>query len=411
VLENLDSITLSKSVPACELLKNQLRDVALAEIKLVDSQKEQHRLLKKSQNFLIEGLGVGPDFPMRIIAEIVSADEMADEDVLAKAQYFIEEGADIIDIGISKSAPARVKELVELLRNINVPLSIDTMEAKNLSAALDSGVDLILSLDKELLEIVPHTDIPVVIVPGRGKFNGFQDKLIELNENIELARAKGFSRIISDPILEPIGYGLSESINAYRELGRRGEVPLLMGVGNVTELSDADSIGINAILAGVAMECGVSLLFTTEASDKTRGSIRELKTASQMMFLAKSRKTTPKDLGIDLLTFKEKNRALKPCLPKSKYVKAKIGGKTQDPLGDFTIYVDGEKIVVVHSKSGVTDVSVEGTTAVKICESIIRLGLVSDMGHATYLGRELEKAEIALRTGRSYVQDDPLFKS
>jgi dihydropteroate synthase len=54
---------------------------------------------------------------------------------------------------------------------------------------------------------------------------------------------------------------------------------------------------------------------------------------------------------------------------------------------------------------------VEGTTAVKICESIIRLGLVSDMGHATYLGRELEKAEIALRTGRSYVQDDPLFKS
>jgi dihydropteroate synthase-like protein len=331
--------------------------------------------------------------------------------VLAKAEYFIEEGADIIDIGISKSAPARVKELIELLRNINVPLSVDTMEAENIIAAIDSGVDLILSLDKELLERVPHTDIPVVIVPGRGKFNGFQDKLIALNENIKLARARGFSRIISDPILEPIGYGFAESINTYRELGRMGEVPLLMGVGNVTELSDADSIGINAILAGIAMECGVSLLFTKEASDKTRGSIRELKTASQMMFLTKSHKTTPKDLGIDLLTFKEKRRVLKSRLPKSKRVKAKIGVKKQDPLGDFTIHVDFEKIVAAHSKSGVTDVSVEGTKAVEICDTILRLGLVSDRGHAFYLGRELEKAEIALRTGRSYVQDDPLFKS
>ncbi len=184
-----------------------------------------------------------------------------------------------------------------------------------------------------------------------------------------------------------------------------------MGLGNVTELTDADSIGINAILAGIAMECGVSLLFITEASDKTRGSVRELKTASQMMFLAKSRKTTPKDLGIDLLTFKEKRRALKSRLPKSKPVKAKIGVKKQDSLGDFTIHVDFEKIVAVHSKSGVTDVSVEGTKAVEICDTILRLGLVSDMGHATYLGRELEKAEIALRTGRSYVQDELLFKS
>lgn len=410
VLENLESVTLSKTIPACELLKTRLKEVAISEIDIVDSQNERNLLLKKPGNFLIGGLGVGPDFPMRVIAEIVSADEISDEDVRAKAEYYIKEGADIIDIGISKSDPARVGELVKLLRDLNVTLSVDSMQKDNIRAALESGVNLILSLDKELLENVSPTDTPVVIVPGRGKFDGFESKLAALTENIEFAKDSGFTNIIADPILEPIGCGLVEAINSYRELGRIGEVPLLMGVGNVTELTDADSIGINATFAGIAMECAVSLLFTTEASNKTRGSVRELKSASQMMFLAKSRGTTPKDLGIDLLIYKEKRKAVSASIPVTKIKKAITGKKKQDSAGDFTIYIDAERIIAVHSKDGVSDFSVEGTSARDISDTILRQRLISDMNHASYLGRELEKAETALRTGRSYVQDEALFK-
>jgi dihydropteroate synthase-like protein len=409
VLENLKSITLSKSVPACELLKTKLREAALSEIKRVDSKNERNRLLKRQGNFLIGSVGVGPDFPMRVIAEIVSADKLTDEDVLAKAKYYIKEGADIIDIGISKSVSTRVKELIQLLRHLNVPLSVDSMEAENIIAAIESGVDLILSLDEELLKKIKPTDTPVVIVPGKEKFERFNDRLVALNENIKLAKDRGFSNIVVDPILEPIGYGLADSINVYSELGKKGEIPLLMGVGNLTELTDADSIGINAILAGIAMECCVSLLFTTEASDKTRGSVGELKMASNMMFLAKSRGTIPKDRGIDLLTFKEKRRALMSPPTKTKRMKAKTGVKKQDSLGDFTIHLETDKIVAVHSKNGRFDVAVEGTSARDICDTILRLRLVADMGHASYLGRELEKAETALRMRRSYKQDESLF--
>ena len=93
----------------------------------------------------------------------------------------------------------------------------------------------------------------------------------------------------------------------------------------------------------------------------------------------------------------------------SRRVKAEPGVKKPDSLGDFTIHVEEDKLVALHLKAGRADVAVEGTSAKDICDTIIRLGLVSEMSHASYLGVELEKAEVALRTGRSYVQDETLF--
>jgi len=52
---------------------------------------------------------------------------------------------------------------------------------------------------------------------------------------------------------------------------------------------------------------------------------------------------------------------------------------------------------------------IRGKTAEEICDEIIERGLISDIEHAAYVGRELQKAEIALRTGRSYLQEKELF--
>jgi dihydropteroate synthase len=41
-----------------------------------------------------------------------------------------------------------------------------------------------------------------------------------------------------------------------------------------------------------------------------------------------------------------------------------------------------------------------------ILNAIFELELVSSTAHAGYLGRELKQAEIALKLGRSYAQDD-----
>ncbi|RMF89791.1 MAG: dihydropteroate synthase-like protein [Methanobacteriota archaeon] len=409
VLRNIEGLELSKTLPACVLLKDKLQKEALKEIERIDSAAARKRLLKRPGNMLIGGLPVGRDFPMRVIAEVVDADRRSDGDVLERARYYIREGVDIIDVGLSKKAPSRVKELIKLLRRLKVPLSVDTMEAENIEAAIEAGADLILSLDRTLIEKLQPTDTPVVIVPGRETFKDPRERLAALEANMEIARDRGFRNLIADPILEPIGSGLADSISAYRELGAKGTVPMLMGVGNVTELTDADSIGMNAALAGVAMECGVSLLFTTEASHKTRGAVRELKRASQMMALARSRKTMPKDLGIDLLVHKEKTRALGEPAIKARRVRAKRGVSRRDSLGDFTILLEEDKILAVHSKEGKADLIVEGNSARDICDTILQRGLVSELGHAMYLGRELEKAEIALKTGRGYVQEEDVF--
>ena len=57
----------------------------------------------------------------------------------------------------------------------------------------------------------------------------------------------------------------------------------------------------------MAQEAGASIIFTSEDSDKTRGSIREMRRATEMMILARDRPYA-KDLGIDLLVLKEKRR-------------------------------------------------------------------------------------------------------
>ena len=74
----------------------------------------------------------------------------------------------------------------------------------------------------------------------------------------------------------------------------------MMGAGNATELIDADAKGANAILSGIASELSIELLLTTEASEKTKGSVSQLSKATRLMFASKIRNHPPKDLGIEI---------------------------------------------------------------------------------------------------------------
>ena len=52
---------------------------------------------------------------------------------------------------------------------------------------------------------------------------------------------------------------------------------------------------------------------------------------------------------------------------------------------------------------------IKGRTTRDVYQTIIRKCLISNYDHAAYLGKELEKAFIALKLDRSYVQDEDLF--
>ena len=65
------------------------------------------------------------------------------------------------------------------------------------------------------------------------------------------ALVSGGMRFRIDPIIEPIGFGFAASLGRYLDTRRRyPDVEIMMGVGNLSELTDVDSAGINVLLAG-----------------------------------------------------------------------------------------------------------------------------------------------------------------
>ncbi len=390
VLSQADYIEFSHTIPACQLLSTKKYEEAV---------KKANELEKNAgYKFKLRDLKIGGNSMMKLMGEIADATSMQREELQRIACDFIAQGVDIIDIGVAMDAtPSEVINSVDAVYHLKTPISIDTLDPDLILAVLETiDIDMVLSLNSDGLKAagkaIADQGTAAVIIPD--------SDLESLQKNIRLAQEIGIENIIADPVLRPIGDGLMDSLVAYHSFRQKSDLPLFFGVGNVTELIDADSIGINAILAGVAMELDASILFTPQYSAKTSGSISELKTAAQMMLLARDRCTPPKDLGLDLLVVKEKRHRTSD-IEINKPIKAKPHAARQDPKGFFNIALQDGKIIANHE-----DVSIIGTSAKAICDTISDLELVSLMEHAAYLGRELMKAELALRFGRSYAQDD-----
>ena len=404
VVSFADKVDFSTTIPACELLTNVRRDMALDTVEKIET--NSNPLMHIGQ------MKLGGDARMKVMAEIVDATGLDTQVLSDRIISFIKKGADIIDLGASLNAtPADVERAIKTAHKVSsissIPISIDTLDPELLSRALDIGVDMILSLNSTNISTigrrVADSGVAAVVIPDTGA--GIES----LVKNIKLAQDAGITRIIADPVLDPIGHGVAGSIVRYHEFNQKyPDIPLFFGVGNVTELIDVDSAGVNAAFSGIAADVGASILFTPEFSNKTQGSILELKTASNMMILSQKRNSSPKDLGIDLLVMKEKRRRKDLLIP-ADATKAKGSGLWRvDPAGCVRIGISpdvdggsGGKILAQHK-----DACVVGENASEVLDTLIDMGLVSTLGHAGYLGRELKKAEIALQFNRSYAQDD-----
>src|SRR5262249_39616977 len=109
-----------------------------------------------------------------------------------------------------------------------------------------------------------------------------------------------------DPILEPIGYGLMASLERFAEVRRRyPDAEMLMGIGNLTELTAADSTGVNAVLIAICQELGIRSVLTTEVIPWARGAVREVDVARRLMHYAVTGQTLPKGVDDRLVTVKD----------------------------------------------------------------------------------------------------------
>ncbi len=422
-------IKFSTVTPACEILHLKRKEEASSE--LYEIKKLEKELLNKEKAFVIGGkVVIDQRLPFKVAAEIVDAPLLSKEELIRKVKHYLNSGSHIIDIGMvsGMEKPEKVKELINFLRKVcNAPLSIDTVSSKEIKAAVEEGIDLVVSLEGGNIEEVASYlgETPAVIIPYNYKKGIFpveiNEKIEVMEENIEKAREEGVKNFLCDLILNPVNMpNLTDSLITFKTFHRKHpEKMLFCGVGNITETIDADSIGVNAILAAIMNELSINLVLTTEQSNKCKGAVKELIKASKMIYISRKRGTFPKDLAINLLFFKEKRSKellYNPAIENEvKVVKAEKQYKTPiDPKGFFKINVDRERreIVLQHysfRNREKPDVIIRGEKSVDVYMEAIKRGLVTLLPHAAYLGKELNKAEIALKTGRSYLQDYDLF--
>ena len=332
----------------------------------------------------LEGYG---EYHTKILAEIVEAYRMPFADILARAEYFRAGGADVIDLGCPPmEAFPGVGAVVAGLKERGFTVSVDTFHLQTIREADAAGVDLLLSVNGQNLEIVRELHCKVVVIPD------FGEGLESLERNVARVDALGVPYVI-DPILDPLSFGFTASLERFCETRRRHpEAEMLMGLGNLTELTDADSVGINAVMAGVITELGIDYVLTTEVISWARGAVRELDLARKLMHYAFQNRMLPKGLDDGLVALKDT-----PFETYSEEELRDMQRRVRDK--NYRIFADREWVYVFNR-----DVFVRGHDPHRLFHALA----VADPGHAFYLGKELERAALAVQLGKKYTQESPL---
>ena len=323
-----------------------------------------------------------------IIAEIVDAPNMGVEQILARAAAYRADGADVIDLGCLPGVDfPHLDESVAALKHEGYAVSVDSLERPELVRAAAAGADYLLSLKESTLDIaVEWPGIPVLIPERPSDL----DSLYRAAESL----AAGGRRFLLDPILEPIHFGFTESLLRYHAVRRRyPEAEIMMGIGNLTELTDADTTGITAVLMGVVSELGIGAVLTTEVSPHAHTSVREVDIARRIMWAARRDGNLPRRYHAGLMALKDR----KPFPYTSEEV-AETAAAIKDPSFRIQLTREGIHVYNRHGRQLATDPF----------ELWPGLAVGDDASHAFYLGVELGRAQIAWQLGKRYLQDNEL---
>lgn len=325
---------------------------------------------------------------MRIFAEIVDAPMLSVEALVARARTLAAAGADVIDLGCLPETPfPLLEEAVRELKAQGFLVSVDSARSDELSIGARAGADYLLSLDENTLPLAfDYKAVPVLIPSTPGDLDS-------LGRAIEAAQKAGVA-FIADPVLDPIHFGFAASLGRFIEARRRWpEVELLMGTGNLTELTDADSSGVTAVLAGLCSELQIRNVLAVHVSPHTLRTIEEHDIARRILFAAKNDGALPRSYHPGLLQVHDR----KPFTASTGDIDA-LAAEVRDT--NFRIMIAEDGIHVFNGKGH--------AVARDAFELFTGLGVETDGAHAFYLGAELMKAEIAWRLGKRYVQDEPL---
>ncbi|BBL73575.1 DUF6513 domain-containing protein [Methylomagnum ishizawai] len=327
-------------------------------------------------------------YDLLIFAEIVEAPQLDIDGILRRARDYRKDGADVIDLGCLPATPfPHMEAAVRALKAEGFRVSVDSLDNDDLVKGGQAGADFLLSLTEESLWVADAVASTPILIPAR------HGDLDSLDRAIAALSAKGRAFIV-DPILDPIHFGFTDSILRYHETRRRHpEVEIMMGVGNLTELTHADTAGINATLLGICSELGIRHILATQVSKHARKAVREADLARRVMFAARAANRLPKHIDDGLMALHER-----APFPLDRAEIEALYRQVKDP--SYRVFISPEGLHIFnrdgfHSAENPFDL-------------YPKLGVEQDGGHAFYLGVELARAEIARQLGKRYAQDEPL---
>ena len=331
-------------------------------------------------------------YDIQIVAEVNHAPRMPRAELLAEARCLAADGADLIDLGCNPGeAWADVGDCVKLLRDAGLRVSIDSWNPREIAPAVKAGAELVLSVNTSNLEAAVDWGCEVVAIPDDpATLDGLDRTVARLDE------AGVPFRI--DPILEPIGCGFAVSLGRYLEIRRRyPEAEMLMGIGNLTELTDSDSAGINVLLLGFCQEIGIRSVLTTQVINWARTSVRECDRGRRLVNYAQRHGVPPKHREPDLVMLRDTR--LTP-----------FGGQRMEELAEqlkdsnYRIFAEQGLLHLVSAGMHLRD----DDPFALFDQLLSRDPKNVDASHAFYLGYELAKAATALALSKMYRQDQAL---
>jgi dihydropteroate synthase-like protein len=341
-------------------------------------------------------------YDIEILAEINHAPRLPLAEILAQARDLRAAGADVIDVGCDPGeAWSGAGECVRALKAEGHRVSIDSLNPAEIEPAVRAGAELVLSVNASNRAAVKDWGCEVVVIPDDFATLG------GLDETVELLAAAGVPLRI-DPVIEPIGCGFAASLGRYLEVRRRySDAEMLMGIGNLSELTDADSAAINVLLLGFCQEVGIRSVLTTQVIHWARTAVRECDLARRLVYHAVRRRVPPKHIEPRLVALRDVK--IHEFGPENL---AQLAAQIKDH--NYRVFAEGGQIHLIGAGLHIADCD-----PFIVFERLLHPGFGGaadtheppedvDPSHAFYLGYELAKAATALALGKDYRQDEAL---
>ncbi len=332
-------------------------------------------------------------YAIEILAEINHAPRLTNEQLLATAQRLATEGADVIDVGcIPGHRWQGVGDAVRCLRDAGLRVSIDSFDPLEVADACRAGAELVLSVNSSNRHLAVEWGCEVVAIPD------VPDDKKSLQQTAEFLSEHGVAMRL-DPILEPIGFGFAASLERYAWCRERyPDAKMMMGIGNISELTDVDSAGVNVLLLGFCQELGIQSVLTTQVINWARSSVRECDFARRLVHFACQERVPPKHLEPKLVMLRDE----------------RVNEYSVESIAAIGAAIRDQNIRIFNSQGEThalsAGVHAHSSDPFVVMQQLLDSAIGSSINpsHAFYLGFEMAKALTARTLDKQYEQDQAL---